>query len=69
MTSPTEKACTKCARVLPLETFARDAGRPDGLQRWCRECARAANRAWYAANRDRQIARVRARQVIDAAGS
>lgn len=40
------KTCRKCGRVLPKESFAKNAGAPDGLQSTCRECAAAAFKAW-----------------------
>ncbi|MFI0981654.1 endonuclease domain-containing protein [Streptomyces sp. NPDC021093] len=33
-----EKRCTGCSRVLPLEQFAANRSRPDGLQVRCRQC-------------------------------
>lgn len=40
------KTCRKCGRELPKESFAKNAGAPDGLQSTCRECAAAAFKAW-----------------------
>lgn len=52
MTS-TSKYCTKCGRNLPLSEFNRDSGEKDGLQRTCRDCFSAYNRARYASNREK----------------
>ncbi|MBX9395871.1 endonuclease VII domain-containing protein [Streptomyces sp. TRM72054] len=35
---PSAKQCTGCKRDLPVEAFARDRNRRDGLQVRCREC-------------------------------
>ncbi len=32
------KYCTKCRTPLLISQFHRDAGSPDGHQRWCKEC-------------------------------
>ena len=32
------KICSKCNKELPIECFAKDKTRKDGLQGWCREC-------------------------------
>ena len=39
---PPSKTCTKCGRTLPatVEFFYRQSVSKDGLQHWCRECAR-----------------------------
>ena len=38
------KVCKHCGRELPVENFAKNAGTPDGYQRWCRECCSEYNR-------------------------
>lgn len=64
MESKTEKRCTGCAIVKPLEEFHRDRNKPDGRRPRCKECisehVRAdrkryteRTRAWRAANPDR----------------
>lgn len=37
-------ACSYCGRVLPLESFGRNAANPLGRSRTCRECSRAGDR-------------------------
>lgn len=39
------KTCLRCAEDLPIETFSRHRGRPDGRQAYCKPCYRLANRA------------------------
>lgn len=39
--APTLKHCRKCSTDKPLEDFARDTGKPDGLFAHCRDCERA----------------------------
>lgn len=34
------KLCTKCNIVKELSSFAKNAGRPDGYNGWCKECIR-----------------------------
>lgn len=46
------KTCTKCKTDLPIDQFARHAGRADGYQNQCRPCVRAYNRAYYLTNSD-----------------
>jgi hypothetical protein len=47
------KRCSKCDACKPatLEHFRKDAGRRDGLNSWCHDCARAYNRKYHVANR------------------
>lgn len=35
------KACSKCARLLPLDSFGIDRGRPDGRYPSCKDCRHA----------------------------
>lgn len=55
--------CTRCGRSLPGEAFPRKAKGSLFLQSWCRECFSAFNTANYAANRPREIARIRANEL------
>lgn len=48
------KTCRKCGRVLPKESFAKNAGAPDGLQSTCRECAAAAFKAWSEKQKEKE---------------
>lgn len=34
----TQKACRRCGTVLPLESFHRNAGMPDGRINYCKDC-------------------------------
>lgn len=40
------KTCSKCKRELPFEMFTLDRGRKDGRNPYCRDCTRAASRAY-----------------------
>ena len=53
-----EKTCTKCGETKPLEEFHKDRTKKDGLQSYCKECAREKARKWYAANSERHIGNV-----------
>lgn len=55
--------CTRCGRSLPGEAFPRKAKGSLFLQSWCRDCFSAFNWANYAANRPREIARIRANEL------
>jgi hypothetical protein len=35
----TQKKCTKCGEVKPLDEFKKDKRRPDGASSWCKPCA------------------------------
>jgi hypothetical protein len=56
------KRCKKCGIVKPFEEFYREKGCRDGYRPECKVCNLAARKAWYAANREREIARVKAWQ-------
>ena len=60
---PSEKVCPRCGGTFPLEQFARDAHKPGGRKSLCKPCDRAKARAYYAAHRDRVLARVNARNA------
>ena len=56
-----EKHCPSCGRTLPLERFSWVRSR--NVRQWqCLECQASDSRAWYAANRERAKARVKASQ-------
>lgn len=44
--TPTTKVCRRCGRELPLESFAKNKSRQDGLQESCRECMASYNREY-----------------------
>lgn len=52
---PAQKACSKCATLLPAtpQNFPADGRRADGLRKDCRACGREKAKAWAAANRER----------------
>lgn len=54
------KRCSKCLRILPVESFGADARRKDGYRPQCSPCGRAANRAHYEANKEAAYARTSA---------
>jgi hypothetical protein len=54
------KWCPKCSRVRHRSHFNRQASTPDGLQKKCAECGRAASSEWCARNRERNTERHRA---------
>lgn len=39
------KRCSACGQVLPVSAFGRNRSECDGLQRWCKSCAKAARKA------------------------
>lgn len=38
------KKCSKCGRELPVTEFYVKSNAPDGLQSWCKECSKRANK-------------------------
>lgn len=59
------KVCTKCGEAKPPDGYHKKS--PDsslGVQPVCKECRREVGRHYYAQNRDRIRARVRARQKL-----
>jgi hypothetical protein len=54
------KSCPKCGATRPLSFFSSDISKKDGLNVVCRECQSTKNKASYAKNRERNLARVRA---------
>ena len=44
------KRCSKCNVDKPLDVFSKCAANKDGLQRWCKECSKAAKKEWYEKN-------------------
>ena len=54
------KTCTKCGETKPLSDFSADDAYKDGYQSHCKACKNAYARARYAANRERELARVKA---------
>lgn len=56
------RICNGCDQRLPLERYNIDAGGTKGRRAYCADCHSAKARAWYAANRERQVARQLARR-------
>lgn len=52
MQAGTEKTCTKCRRVLPIEKFQKDRHKKGGRTVRCGECLNEIKIAYYWANRD-----------------
>lgn len=48
-----EKKCTKCGETKPLDGFAKNRNRRDGLNGWCKECLRQ----WRIDNKERHAKR------------
>lgn len=57
------KTCTKCGVWKGFGEFNRRATSADGLQYKCRDCQAEYRAAWYATNRESEIAKVRAWQA------
>lgn len=51
------KTCNRCDETKPLSEFYRNRGMPDGLLKQCKDCTRAAQKAWKVANREQYLAR------------
>ena len=54
------KTCTKCGETKPLSEFSADDAYKAGYQSHCKACKNAYQRARYAKNRERELARVKA---------
>jgi hypothetical protein len=58
------KRCPQCGRCLALADFPVDRSRRTGRMSACRDCDNARSRRYYAANRERVIARVTAHNRV-----
>lgn len=47
------RICDKCKKDLPIDSFGKNATKPDGLQVWCRDCRIEYNKKWYEINSER----------------
>jgi hypothetical protein len=54
------RTCPKCGEFRKTDDFARDRSKASGRTSICKACDRAKAKAYYAANRERVIARVSA---------
>ena len=53
------KRCKHCGRDKPRSEFYANPAAKDGLRPECKACTARRRKAWYAENREREIARVR----------
>lgn len=49
------KLCGGCGETKPRDLFSKNASKRDGLHCRCKSCDNARTRAWYAANRERDL--------------
>lgn len=54
------KSCNKCSVTKPLTEFHKNKSSLDGYTHMCKECAIAKSRAWYAANKEKAAATMKA---------
>lgn len=54
------KTCSKCGKTKPLSAFSKSNRERDGLQYHCKECAKATNDAYLAANPEKRKAQTAA---------
>lgn len=54
--STATRECRKCGERRPETEFARDRSKPSGYKSSCKPCDRAKSAAYYAANRERELA-------------
>lgn len=59
------KTCCACKELKPLEAFSKDKKAKDGLCYRCKVCSKELMKDWYAANRDRLIAKARANDLAN----
>jgi hypothetical protein len=57
------RRCPRCERDLPLRDFALDRSKASGRKSHCQGCDSAKSKRYYAENRERVIARVKARHA------
>lgn len=53
------KVCGGCNQTLPLSSFHKHSGAPDGLSYKCKECSKSHRRKHYLENRDKALAQNR----------
>jgi len=53
------KQCRRCEKVLPASEFNKKKGSIDGLQSYCRKCAKEIHHQYYLQNRDIFIAKAK----------
>jgi hypothetical protein len=47
------KKCPKCKETKPLDDFAKNKRKKDGLQRTCRKCVAAKDKQWFQNNKEK----------------
>jgi hypothetical protein len=52
-----EKKCTRCFRLRPIEEFSSHRGHRDGLSNYCKSCRRQLRRTLEVRNNQRQRSR------------
>jgi len=53
------KRCSKCGNILPLSKFSKHRGNKDGLQAYCKKCAKETHKLYYISNRSLYLAQSR----------
>lgn len=61
------RRCTRCSEEKPIVAFSLSRAAKDGYHAWCKACKSASTRAWFAANRERELAKDRAEYASDGA--
>ena len=59
----TRRRCYRCERELEPRDFPRDASKGSGFKSICKRCDNEKAKAYYAANRERQLAKANARNA------
>jgi hypothetical protein len=57
------RRCYACVETLPPSRFARDKSKGSGFKSLCKRCDREKSRVYYARNRERKLARAKARSA------
>jgi hypothetical protein len=50
---PTDKKCSVCRQIKPINNFCKDACRPDGYHVWCKECRAPRDKKYREAYREK----------------
>ena len=56
--TPTDKKCGRCKKLRPAADFGLNRTRYDGLQSYCRDCARVIQARWYSKNKASHVVKV-----------
>lgn len=57
------KQCSKC-NISKIKTlFSKNTRQKDGLQSFCKDCARVAKNQWYLNNKDKELAKIKLYQT------